>query len=144
MEIRRSYDRLISTMGFPILIRWHLYIESRPWQMRFHSYRRLQSHYAPLPSIRLLMLVNNLWQLALRLIGWNTPTDLWDCGHTKGWGYGGLTDWQWGKLWNKNSVRWLEYCHRLPCRSPNQYRLCSAGRYTIKGHPMDSMINIYR
>ena len=41
--MRRSYDRLISTMGFPILVRWHLYIESgpsphrclwwsRPWQ----------------------------------------------------------------------------------------------------------------
>ena len=27
-ETRRSYDRLISTMGFPILVRWHLYIES--------------------------------------------------------------------------------------------------------------------
>ena len=30
MEVRRSYDRLISTMGFPILVRWHLYIESGP------------------------------------------------------------------------------------------------------------------
>ena len=30
VEIRRSYDRLISTMGFPILVRWHLYIESEP------------------------------------------------------------------------------------------------------------------
>ena len=28
MEIRRSYDRLISIMGFPILVRRHLYIES--------------------------------------------------------------------------------------------------------------------
>ena len=28
VEIRRSYDRLISTMGFPKLVRWHLYIES--------------------------------------------------------------------------------------------------------------------
>ena len=28
MEIRRSDDRLISTMGFPILVRWNLYIES--------------------------------------------------------------------------------------------------------------------
>ena len=28
VEIRRSDDRLISTMGFPILVRWHLYIES--------------------------------------------------------------------------------------------------------------------
>ena len=28
LEIRWSQDRLISTMGFPILVRWHLYIES--------------------------------------------------------------------------------------------------------------------
>ena len=31
VEIRRSYDRLFSTMGFPILVRCHLYIESVPW-----------------------------------------------------------------------------------------------------------------
>ena len=31
VEIRWSYDRLISTMGFPILVRKHLYIESGPW-----------------------------------------------------------------------------------------------------------------
>ena len=31
VEIRRSYDRLISTKGFPILIRWHLYFESGSW-----------------------------------------------------------------------------------------------------------------
>ena len=31
VEIRRSYDRLISTMVFPILVRQHLYIESGPW-----------------------------------------------------------------------------------------------------------------
>ena len=31
MEIRRSYDHLISTMGFPITVRCHLYIESGPW-----------------------------------------------------------------------------------------------------------------
>ena len=30
VEIRRSFDSLISTMGFPILVRWHLYIESEP------------------------------------------------------------------------------------------------------------------
>ena len=30
VEIRGSYDRHISTMEFPILVRWHLYIESRP------------------------------------------------------------------------------------------------------------------
>ena len=31
MEIRRSYNRLISTTGFPILVRWHLYTKSGPW-----------------------------------------------------------------------------------------------------------------
>ena len=31
MEIRRSYDHLISIMGFPILVRRHFYIESGPW-----------------------------------------------------------------------------------------------------------------
>ena len=36
MEIRRSYNRLISTMGFPILVRWHLYIESRPRFLNKH------------------------------------------------------------------------------------------------------------
>ena len=29
-KIRWYYNRLISTMGFPILVRWHLYIESVP------------------------------------------------------------------------------------------------------------------
>ena len=28
LEIRRSYERRISTIGFPILVRWHPYIES--------------------------------------------------------------------------------------------------------------------
>ena len=31
VEIRRSNDRLISTNGFPTLVRWYLYIESGPW-----------------------------------------------------------------------------------------------------------------
>ena len=44
VEIRRSYDRLISTMGFPILVRCHLYIESGP--------RSYKEHVVPL-SIKL-------------------------------------------------------------------------------------------
>ena len=31
VEIRRIYDRLIPTVGFPLLVRYHLYIESVPW-----------------------------------------------------------------------------------------------------------------
>ena len=38
VEIRRSYDCLISIMGFPILVRWHLYIESGPWTYQTFKY----------------------------------------------------------------------------------------------------------
>ena len=31
VKIRRSYDRLISTMGFLLLVKWYLNIESGPW-----------------------------------------------------------------------------------------------------------------
>ena len=31
VQIRRSYDRLISTLGFPLLERWHIYINSAHW-----------------------------------------------------------------------------------------------------------------
>ena len=40
VEIRRSYGRLISTMGFPILGRRHLYIDSGP---RIHLNRKTTS-----------------------------------------------------------------------------------------------------
>ena len=56
MEIRRSYDRLISTMGFPILVRWHLYIESAPC---------LQSQY-----------LNWWWLISLMHICISRPFDL--------------------------------------------------------------------
>ena len=36
MEIRRSYDRLISTMRFLILVRQHFYFESGPWK-QYHK-----------------------------------------------------------------------------------------------------------
>ena len=40
VEIRRSYHRLISTMGFPILVRRHHYIESGPrtWETPFATH----------------------------------------------------------------------------------------------------------
>ena len=34
MEIRRSGDRLISTMGLPILVRWHLILNQAPGRYR--------------------------------------------------------------------------------------------------------------
>ena len=43
MEIRQSYDRLISTMGFPILVRCHLYIESGPRYLTMLGHQQEQS-----------------------------------------------------------------------------------------------------
>ena len=45
LEIRRSYDRLISTMGFPILVKWHLYIGSGSWFQ--HRMRAIFDMYNP-------------------------------------------------------------------------------------------------
>ena len=44
MEIRRSQDRLISTMGIPILVR-HLYIESGPRGPSQYKDQYRNSHY---------------------------------------------------------------------------------------------------
>ena len=44
VEIRRSYDCLISTVGFPILLRWHLYTEPGPWLLALQANQ--QSRYA--------------------------------------------------------------------------------------------------
>ena len=49
VEIRRSYDRLISTMEFPIWVRWHLYIESGA--LLWH----LQAQWWPSPRPRTFM-----------------------------------------------------------------------------------------
>ena len=37
VEIRRSYDRLISTMGFPILVKGHFNIGSGPRLTQCHT-----------------------------------------------------------------------------------------------------------
>ena len=41
VEIRRSQDRLTSTMGFLILVRCHLYIESGPRTVTVYSYAKI-------------------------------------------------------------------------------------------------------
>ena len=33
IKVWRSWDRLICTMGIPLLVRWHLYIETAPWSL---------------------------------------------------------------------------------------------------------------
>ena len=50
VEIRLSYDRLIFTMGFPILVRWHLYIESGP------GWFKTQWHTCDITVMSLLLL----------------------------------------------------------------------------------------
>ena len=53
MEIRRSDDRLISTMVFPILVRPHIYIESGPWccswPCHLHTWREALDSLIPGP-----------------------------------------------------------------------------------------------
>ena len=44
VEIRRSYDRLISTMGFPITVRRHLNIESRPTMSVLYLHHFMLGH----------------------------------------------------------------------------------------------------
>ena len=41
VEIRRSYDRLISTMGLSILVRRYLYIESEPWLLAWPGHHKV-------------------------------------------------------------------------------------------------------
>ena len=86
MEIRRSYDRLISTIGFPILIRWHLYIESGPrfldwcyillWKKTFQTVMsKLHSTEVLFNSAKGLMRIKNvvfLWQDRMAPINWSS------------------------------------------------------------------------
>ena len=43
VEIRRSWDRLIPTIGFPILVKWHLYNEP-PLQWRHNERDGVSNH----------------------------------------------------------------------------------------------------
>ena len=45
VEIRRSYDRLISTMGFPIPVIWHLYIESGLLRLVLQTKKHKNCHF---------------------------------------------------------------------------------------------------
>ena len=52
MEIRLSYDRRISTMGFPILVRWHIFYWIRAlsiiyYQFHFPRVRKQRRHNPP-------------------------------------------------------------------------------------------------
>ena len=68
VEIRRSYDRLISTMGFPILVRRHLYIEAGPCVLCCFGKTLPESHccqhcFACCPVwVHYVMMVGNSWE----------------------------------------------------------------------------------
>ena len=59
MEIRRSYDRLISTMGFPILVRQHLYTESGPRYPKMIFMGICSSNELPWPDLKTECLDNS-------------------------------------------------------------------------------------
>ena len=60
VEIRRSHDRLISTMGVPILVRRHLYIESGP---RALCKPHPRSQMKPLPEPKMTTITDAIWHL---------------------------------------------------------------------------------
>ena len=64
VEIRRSYDRLISTMGFPILLGWHLHIESSHWRRPALKWIKLaQNTRCNMASFSHTDLINNhIWK----------------------------------------------------------------------------------
>ena len=67
VEIRWSYDCLISTMGFPILVRWHIYIESG-----LRILRLIEKRAGSMPSMYFLLLVQaNFLNIK--------PGILWNC-----------------------------------------------------------------
>ena len=70
VEIRRSYDRLISTMGFPILVRWHLYIESGPWCQRCPWHRILKISYDTLDRVHWILTDDANWQKKALHVGY--------------------------------------------------------------------------
>ena len=76
VEIRRSDDRLISTMGFPLLVRSHLYTESGPCMLWI--WRKIPLAYITSFPI---YIQDKLYQRATQVIGtityvWNTLTQV--------------------------------------------------------------------
>ena len=70
VEIRRSYNRLIPTMGFPILVRRQLYIESGPWalfQYKDHLSRYGDSHDRLIFNMGPILL---RWYLFIEMAPW--------------------------------------------------------------------------
>ena len=59
VEIRRSYDCLISTMGFPILVTWHPYIGSWP------SFGGSLVYHRPVDNLLLSYLQHGLFESVL-------------------------------------------------------------------------------
>ena len=49
-QIRRPRDRLIFNVGIPILVRWHLYIETVPWRLDNSKCRRGMTCFTTRPS----------------------------------------------------------------------------------------------
>ena len=83
MEIRRSGDLLISTMGFPILVRWHLNIDSAPrgpfqyryanllvWEIPLWKKDDLITIWTPQWGSPNLILTGELWSVCINSVFW--------------------------------------------------------------------------
>ena len=75
MEMRRSYDRLISTMGFPILVRRHLYIESGPLRHKWPDHQESRDMKLTEESAQLAVMLLHKFSAAL-LTHWGRVTHI--------------------------------------------------------------------
>ena len=106
MEIRRSLVRLISTIGFHILVRWHLHIESGPGRENKGNINVICSHITKSPRLKHASMIhhcryNSTSKLYLNFIPWITALHSWFRNanvHTQGH----LTGLRW--MYNDNMV----------------------------------------
>ena len=79
MEIRRSYNRLISTMGYPIVVRQHIYIESGPWSLGMGIHHPLvdsPNEQAVVPNVDGSSLRWKAFEQTVQWLTWETSCDV--------------------------------------------------------------------
>ena len=125
VEIRRSFDRLISTMGFPILVRWHLYTESGSWLHKPTNERPAPDpvkEYSSQPAIKrdtnfilrfCTLHITSRSFLYLTTYMYNSKSIVVDHKHMRDTVFGNLSWWptNYKTPIDKVSVQYIDLCH---------------------------------
>ena len=116
MKIRWSRDRLISIMGFPILVRWHLYFKMNPSQ--WHTWPRTP-HASP-PFLPGQITADNLClACSTNIDGYTVPVRC-------------LLEWQWDMRHGlRHTISWENY---VLCQKHDSWCSGSLRRQVINSH----------